>query len=238
MIRSSYLIIVFCCLAECLLSQVRDAGMWTDISLNLDLGKNLGASISPEVRLDENISRVARAFTDVGLQYKLGKYFSTGVTYRGGVSNSNYGFNGRHRMQYTLLCRYKLGDFAFTLQSRWQVAVTSFSAENDADFITTLRNKFQLKYTGLKGIDLSSSFETFNNTGRYSDFQLQNWRWIANVEKKINKRNSISLGYLIQKSLLDSPQQLDYVFLISYQYNLNLKKKKTDKDKELKPETR
>ena len=213
-------------------AQFRDAGLWVDYSLSTEFKKDFEFSISPEIRLDENLSRLARAFADVGAQYKITKQFFVSVTYRGGMRNDGEFYDPRHRFQFGLGIRRKAGDFTFTYQPRWQAAVKASSSENDADFVTTMRNKLQVKYTGLKGIDLSTSFEVFNNSTNYQGFVLQNWRWVGDIEKKINKQNSFSLGYLIQKSLLDSPQQIDFVILASYKMQLNLFGKKKDEEKE------
>jgi hypothetical protein len=49
---------------------------------------------------------------------------------------------------------------------------------------------------------------------------MTNWRWTAQVARKINKKQSVALGYLIQRDLTESPQHLDFVFLLSYKVEL------------------
>jgi len=233
MIRSKLLFIFFFALTLNTLAQYRDAGMWASFSANVDYKKRWEFSISPEMRLNENYSRVARLFADVGAQYKFSKQFFVTATYRGGARNAGDGFESRQRFQVGLGLRHKWNDFTITYQPRFQVSLEPHSSESDADFATTMRNKLQVKYEASKKMEYSTSFELFSNTAQYQQFVLQNWRWIAEAERRINKRNSVSLGYLIQKSLLDSPQELDYVLLLSYQVNLTTgknKKKKQDED--------
>lgn len=211
-------------------AQYKDAGMWLDAGLSMQLSKRLEVSVNPEIRLNENISRISRAFADLGLQYKFSKYFFTTFTYRSGIAQTRFGPDLRQRMQFGIGARGRVEDFTVTLQTRWQGQITSISAESDADFVTTLRSRIQVKYSGLKKTDLSTSFETFNTTSIYQNFDLTNWRWMANLERKLNKRQSLTIGYLIQKSLTDSPMEMDYVFLLSYQYSLNLRKKEEEKN--------
>ncbi|MFN0031343.1 MAG: DUF2490 domain-containing protein [Flavobacteriales bacterium] len=206
-------------------AQFKDAGMWTSLALSAELSKKLEVSISPEVRLDENITRLASAFTDAGAQYKFSKRLSISATYRGGVRRNDLFFDPRQRLQLGVALKKKWNDFTFTYQPRWQFAIANFAGESDADFVTTVRNRFKVNYSGLKKTDISTSFETFNATENNTNLALQNWRWIGEVERSLNKSQSLSVGYLVQKSLHDSPQEMDFVLLVSYQLQLDLKKK-------------
>lgn len=206
-------------------SQYRDAGLWSGTAANMQLSKKMQLNLAAEIRFRENITQMSRLFYEVGAEYKLKKWLDGSLTYRGGTANNNPYFDYRQRLQFGLAAKKKFDKFALTFQSRWQLGINGLSAENDADFYTTLRNKIQFKYTGLKGIDLATSYEIFNNTGTYQSFAMQNWRWVVSAEKKINKRNFLSLGYMIQKGLLDSPQEYDYIILLNYKFDIDLRKK-------------
>jgi hypothetical protein len=77
-----------------------------------------------------------------------------------------------------------------------------------------------VKYGGLKKTDLATSFEIFNAVSAYQQLAWTNWRWTAQVTHKISKKQSAALGYLIQRDLTESPQHLDFVFLLSYKVEL------------------
>jgi hypothetical protein len=49
---------------------------------------------------------------------------------------------------------------------------------------------------------------------------LTNWRWTAQVSRKITKKQTVVAGYLIQRDLTESPQEMDYVILVSYKVEL------------------
>ncbi|MBX7052236.1 MAG: DUF2490 domain-containing protein [Flavobacteriales bacterium] len=219
------------------LSQYRDAGLWSGVSGSFQTSKKIQLNLAGEIRLRENLSQMSRLFYEAGVEYKLKKWLDGSITYRGGTANNNPYFDYRQRLQFGLAAKKKFDKFAITFQSRWQLGINGISSESDADFYTTLRNKFQFKYTGLKGIDLSTSYEIFNNTGAYQSFAMQNWRWVISAEKKLNKRNFLSLGYMIQKGLLDSPQEYDFIILVNYKFELDLRKKdtKTEENPEKKP---
>lgn len=201
-------------------SQSKDAGLWADISIGKELTERFEISFSPEIRMDENISRWARCFADFGAEYKINKRFSTALVYRGGWSNDGVFVDYRQRMQYGWTWKQKWEDLVVQLQTRAQVSLAGSIGDADADFVTLWRNRFGVKYTGLKKIDLATSIEAFNSASRYNRLELQNWRWLATATREITKKQSIALGYLIQRDLTESPQEMDYVFLLSYKVDL------------------
>jgi len=225
MIRNSILIL-FCLIGFAGLSQYRDAGMWTSVALQTDINKKLTVSVSPELRLNENLTQVSRAFIDYGAQYKIKKFLFATATWRGGLANTGDYFETRRRLQLGLGTRYRTGDLGVTLTSRWQLSTNPNRAETDVDFTTTWRNKLALKYSVNKKTDLATSIELFHQEGRSQALELTDWRWMASVERSIKKRHSIELGYLIQKNIVASPQELDYVILLTYHIDINFKKKK------------
>jgi Protein of unknown function (DUF2490) len=226
------LFIGLCFIASTCLGQLRDAGLWADFSLSADVGKKWQLAIGPEVRLNENITNINRAFVDFAAQYKFNKHFFSTATYRAGVGDAGTYYSPRQRWQLGFGFRTKWNDFTFTYQPRWQIAVTSLTGESDADFVQTIRNRFQLKYALKKRLDVYSSFETFNDSSPYGSFELQNWRWIAGLALDLNKRNSVSLGYMLQRGFTSTQLRMDYIFLASYQIQLEWGKKSKNSEKE------
>jgi hypothetical protein len=201
-------------------SQTNDAGLWVDVGLSRELNDRVEITLSPEVRLDENISRWSRLFVDVGAEYKASKKFSLQAAYRGGIGNDGVHVDSRQRMQYGIAMKEKWNDWTIQLLSRAQFSMTGGLGDADADFTTIWRNRASVKYGGLKKTDLSSSFELFNSISAYQDLALTNWRWTAQVSRKITKKQAVSVGYLIQRDFTESPHQMDYVVLVSYKVEL------------------
>lgn len=225
-----FIFVVFTFIPVWALAQYRDAGLWSSVSASAQVSKKFQINLAAEIRLSENLSQLSRAFSEVGVEYKLRKWLDGSLTYRGGTANNQSSYDYRQRLQFGLAAKKKFDDFALSLQTRWQLGINGPNSDSDSDFYTTLRNKFQFKYTKLNGLDLATSGEIFNNTKAYQSFSLQNWRWTISVEKKINKKNYISLGYMIQKGLLDSPQELDYIIMVNYKLELDLRKKDENPD--------
>lgn len=211
--------ILFIFLSCFLSAQEKDAGLWTGIGLSYDVNKKLEVSISPEFRLEENISRVGSVFCDFGAEYKLGNGFFATATYRGGAKNRIDYFQTRQRLQLGLGYKWKSEDFSISYALRYQGSIQGgLSGDSDADFITIIRNKFAVKYEGVKKYTFSTSYEFFNSVALVNRLEWQNWRWTIEAERKLNKRNFISLGYLIQKDLKSSVPASDFVVLVGYKH--------------------
>ncbi len=191
-----------------------------DVGFSREMGERFEFALSPEVRLDENLSRWSRLFADASLEYKYNKHISLSAAYRGGAGNDGVHVDGRHRMQYGLGLKQKWNDWTVQYQSRVQFALNAAWSDADVDFNTTWRNRVTVKYGGLKKMDLATAYEIFNSVSAYQELAWTNWRWTANVSRKISKKQSASLGYLIQRDLTESPQHIDFVFLFSYKVEL------------------
>jgi hypothetical protein len=222
--------LIWLCLLACshLLAQIKDAGLWTEGTFNKELGKRWEYALVSEIRMDENVSRMSRAFTDLGAQYKINKWLQSALVYRVGLAENEGYYDLRHRIQLGLAFKTKKQDFSWTYAPRWQLALSAGQSD-DADISTTLRNRFQMKYDGWKDWELSMSYEFFHSTSAYRFLQWQNWRWISQVSYELNKRRSVSIGYLIQRKLTSSPNEVDFVVLVGYKYNLTKKKNKKEK---------
>lgn len=202
--------------------QFKDAGLWSEIAVSVE-HKDWTFQCAPEVRMHENITRVGRAFVDFGVQYKWSKQVFITSTYRAGVADQIDYYDTRQRMQLGMGWKQKFGDLTCTWLSRAQVAMQGRFAETDADFQTTWRNRVQLKYNLTKKWAVGSSMELFHNIERYQSASLQNWRWMATLDRDLPNKQSIRVGYLIQKNLSNSPQEIDFVFLLGYNFQFDWK---------------
>ena len=211
-----------------LMAQYRDAGLWTSFSAEYKLNKKTELSFAPELRMNENLTQVNSWFSDLGVQYKLPANLSFQAVYRVGYRNPILEPEVRQRLQLGLGYKYEWNDWTFGVASRYQAALRLIADDGDPDFISTWRNKFSVKYSGLKKWELSSGFEIFNSRSDWGVLDLTDWRFTCAAEYKINKRNFISFGYLIQKNLVARVPELDYVGLLSYK--LILKKNKTKEE--------
>jgi Protein of unknown function (DUF2490) len=202
-----------------------DAGLWTGLSLGFDLGKGLNGEIAPQIRFDENMSRISGAFSDFGIEKKIHDNLDFSLEYRGGVRRNDNVYDGRHRFSSGLTVKTDVKDFKLSYTIRYQLSPRLNGGEGDVDIKNVLRQKVGVKYSGIKKYALATSFEVFID-GEEDGFS--DWRWQGSIERKFSKRKFLSLGYLIQKNLYDL--RMDYVVLVTYKYDLKSFKKSKEEE--------
>lgn len=203
-------------------AQVKDAGLWTSVSFEAKVVKRLTATISEEVRFNENISEAGTIFTDVGLTYKRNKHFQFSGNYRFTQKRTveDY-YSFRHRFYVDVKYSHKLKPFDISLRSRFQDQYADIGRASDGGIPEYyLRNKLSL------GLDINKSYspyvsvELFSplNYPRYNAFD--NIRTIAGVEYSISKHHKMDIYYMIQKEVNVSEPRMDFVIGLGYSYKL------------------
>lgn len=205
-------------------AQEKDLGLWSGATFEYEVNDRLDLKLSPEIRFEENISRLGNAFGELSGSYKLTERISASATYRFGQRNKLDYFQLRQRLQFELGYKYKLENWTLGYAVRYQKTLQGNFSDSDPDFETVLRNKFSIKYTKIKKTDISAGWEFFHDGETEGGLAWQNWRATIEVERKLNKRNYFSLGYLIQKDLVSSVPSLDYVILVGYTHIIKKKK--------------
>jgi hypothetical protein len=209
---------------------VNDAGMWNAFSFSadvkdltpwkdLDFFKSMSVNVNPEIRFNENISKVSGYFTDLGLEKKWSKFLSTNVEYRIGGRREETWFNLRRRWSFGGQVSIPIERFKFSSTTRYQVAN---NISSDVDLNSTWRQKLGVEYSLKKDLSVQVSHELF-----FRPVTLENsdWRSQFVLKYKVNKSNAFSLGYLIQRNLGNA--DMDFVIVSGYKWEFNKKKEKS-----------
>ena len=208
---------------------VNDAGMWNAFSFSGDIKdltpwkdpkifKDWSIHVDPEMRYDENISRLYGYFADLGTDKKWSKYFLTSVEYRLGARREENWYNLRTRWSLGAQVSLPFKDFKFSATTRYQVAKV---ITTDLDLKSTWRQKISMEYSGWKNLGIQMSHELFLLPISLSN---TNWRSQISLKYKIDKSKGISLGYLVQRDLTNA--DMDFVILTGYKWEFNKKKDK------------
>jgi hypothetical protein len=203
-------------------AQVKDAGLWTSVNFEAKVVKRLTATISEEVRFNENITEAGTIFTDVGLTYKFNKHLQIGGNYRFIQKRTvaDY-YSFRHRFYADAKYSYKIKPFDISLRSRFQDQYSDIGRASDGGIPEYyLRNKFNMGFDLNKPYSPYISFELFSplNYPRYNAFD--NIRTAAGIEYTFSKHHKIDVYYMIQKELNVSKPQTDFVIGLGYSYKL------------------
>jgi hypothetical protein len=230
-IMNRYLLsLLFSIYITCTYAQVNDAGLWTSLSAEKKLSKGFTASLSQELRFNENISELGTAFTEAGVEHKIIKRIAIGLGYRFiQKKNPDDSYSLRHRLLIDLTYRYKAGEFSFSLRERFQSQVADVASGEDGFLpVNYLRNKLTIKYSPDKK-DFSPwiSTEVFYQLNNNRGNEIDNMRYAAGVDFDFNKHHSIGLFYLINQEINVSNALTEYISGIGYKYTFPGTKKKT-----------
>lgn len=200
------------------LGQYTDGGVWAGVSLKKDLPNGFDLGVDIQGRTEMMSTHLATVFTDIAGEYKVNKWLKTSLTYRFGVLNEIEGFQAtRHRFALDLKFDHDFGKPEFDFRLRYQAGQRSTSEEGIADLRDAIRYKIKGKMKLIKKTDISSSFEYFQDPDltRYS---LTDWRWQLEIERKVKKRQYLSVGYLLQRQMNTNDPLTEHVLTIGYTF--------------------
>jgi hypothetical protein len=230
MIRRNTALVVLICFASFVSAQnMDDAGMWNAFSFSGDIKdftpwkdpksfKDISVHIDPEMRFDENVSRLYGYFADLGADKKWSKYFLTSVEYRLGAKREENWYNLRTRWSFGTQLSLPFRDVKLSATTRYQIAKVNTT---DLDLKSTWRQKVSIEYSRWKNFGIQMSHELFILP---ITLENTNWRSQVSLKYKIDKSNGIALGYLVQRDLTNA--DMDFVILTSYKWEFNKKKEK------------
>jgi hypothetical protein len=202
--------------------QVKDAGLWTSAGFEFKVVKKITASISEEVRFNENISEVGMILTDLGMSYKYNKHFQFSVGYRYSQKREveEY-YSIRHRFNADIKYEKKIKPFEIKYRIRLQGHYSDIGRASDGGIPEYyLRNKLAMNLDLEKSYSPYISLELFSSLNYPRISAFEGIRTTAGVEYKFSKHHKIDLFYLVQKELNVSNPETDFVVGLGYFFKL------------------
>jgi len=203
-------------------AQVKDAGLWTALSIETKLSKKISVGLSQEFRFNENISELGTAFTEAGLSYKLNKHFQIAANYRFTQKRrTDDNYNLKNRIYFDVKYGKKVKPIQITFRSRFQdeFSTTVYSSKASiADFY--LRNKLNLEWDLDKPFAPYISIELFSPLNFPHEFLFDNIRSSAGIEYSLTKKQKFDIYYMVQKELNVSLPEIDFIMGIGYSFKL------------------
>jgi hypothetical protein len=202
-----------------------DAALWTTLNIQKKLTQSWVIQFTEEFRLRDNFRQLNLFYSDFCLEYRKLDWFRFGVSYRWINKYQAEGwFSYRHRLTLDAIFRSKWRRFGFSYRNRLQTEVQDLNNSADGRIPEWYsRHRVELKYN-TKGrfqpfVAYEARFQVKDPRRRESDGLWHRNRFSAGVQYEIDKRNSVSLYYLIQREFsVSSPQQL-YVAGLEYNFN-------------------
>lgn len=221
----SSLIFLIC---NAVVAQNNDFGTWSGLTIAKNLPAKFDLGINFQLRLNENSTQVKTYFYDINLSRKLNDNFKGFISYRMGGKRQLDGFYlASQRFSFGLSAKIKKEELKFGYRIKLQNSNNNFIAsDSHADIGFVVRNKISVKRKIIKKTSMWASYELF--TGAFeSQLVITDWRWKIGVDRKIKKRQYLSLGFQIQRELINSNPLTDYILFVGYEIELKKRKKRT-----------
>src|SRR4051812_20651333 len=93
-----YILPAFLLFSSAAFSQVEDVELWTGAQLSHKFSRQFTADVTGQLRFDQNMSRLSRAYIQPGFDYNFSKSLRVGFAYRFISVNENDYYSKRHRL--------------------------------------------------------------------------------------------------------------------------------------------
>ncbi len=203
-------------------SQVQDANLWMNVSVEKKIIQSLSISLNQEFRMNENITELGTFFTEIGATYKINKYFRISANYRFiNKRRLDDSYSKRHRYFFDLTIRKKFSPVILSFRTRFQSQYTDvFSSEDGKIPACYSRNKLTIKYDDGNNLKPYFYAELFSPLKHPFDVFIDNARFSAGLEYEINRMNTIDVFYIFQKEYNVNNPETDHVIGLGYYLSL------------------
>ena len=201
-------------------AQTNDAQMWLSIDLEKKLNPKLSLHFAEELRMNENLTEAGTIFSDLAVSYDITRSLSASLNYRFiNKRRPDNTYDIRHRYYFDLTYKYAPKPFIITLRARVQQQYTDiFTSEKGKIPINYERTRLKIafdRWKPLRPFLATEVFIPFSNS-RYSSFTVDCIRYQAGLDYKINKHQSITAFYMIQKEMNVANPETDFVGGLGY----------------------
>lgn len=205
---------------------LKDAGIWTTISVEKDITNKISIGIDEEMRLRDNFSRLNLFYTNFNFNYKPIKNFKIGIAYRS-IEKWQYKwqqFSFRHRLMLDLTYKYKSVNWEVAYRSRVQSELQDIYSDDKGKIPEWFwRHKFDFKYK-IKNLDpyagLELRYQIADPRMPESNGIWHRLRYYAGVDYDINDFNTVGVYYLIQHEF--NVIKPEYIYIVGLQYKIQL----------------
>src|ERR1035437_197110 len=199
-----------------------DAGSWNTFNVEYGINSKFTVLFTEECRVKENFSRLNLFYTNLGVEYKVTKYFKAALVYRfiDKYQDDNT-FSYRHRLMLDLTLKNKFGKFGLSYRQRLQAEEKDIYS-SDAGRINEWysRNKFAVKYDLNKPytpyVSVELRYQLHNPRKLESEQTWHRVRYVAGIDYTLNDKNTVGVYYLIQKECNVLDPQDEYIVGLEY----------------------
>lgn len=204
--------------------QQSDFQFWPQVQFGYNLSGKFKLSLEEEVRLRENAGQLKKELTDLGLTYKVSKFFRLSLNYRIELTSRNPGdYSWRNGIYADITLRKGFNRFQADYRIRFQSPkVEAVSEVASLNQWLKNRHKISLEYD-IKGIPLTPEIEAelFIPFEKQQALMIDEYRLWAKLSYALNKKNEIGIKYGIQQEVNVKDPLRAYILGISYSLDFN-----------------
>ncbi len=215
----SLFLLLFLVLTKVSNAQTNDAGLWLSGAIEKKFTQRVYMEGKVALRFKDNVSSLASFYGDLGVGYKLMKGLKIEAHYRYS-EKTKQDKNNDERQRYYADLTYKLKtgtpikiSFRLRLQKQYANLLTSDKGAIPKNAIR-LAAKVAYGYKKYEPFVSAELYYLFDQPENY----FKRIRYKAGVEYELNKRNSFTVYYMIQKQLNKIDPLRSFVVGLSYNY--------------------
>ena len=202
-------------------SQSDDFQLWTRVSIKWDLSNTTRVYAEEELRFFENISRLDKNNTEIGISQEFSDRWEGTLFYRLINNRSLEGFyESDHRFAAQLTYTYALGDWQFWGTPRIQLTYDDFGRSANWQIPDTyLRTEFGLsKEFKQRGLEPHFDVEFWYPIERGHPVFFDEYRITAGMQYKVDKTRRWDFFYRYQSEFQVSNPDASHILGISYAF--------------------
>ena len=197
-------------ITNCFSQVENDAGLWTTFTIQKKITKKISVVVDQEFRLRENFQRINLFYTNLGVDYKLNKYFKLSPSYRAiqkiRLDNT---VSHRHRLSMDATIKKKFNKITLAERVRYQIEVQ--------DYLTSSKGRLPEQFISC---ELRYQIRSWRGNDMFYNNSFHRIRNIVGADYEFNNKNSITLYYLIQNEF--NINNLENIYIIGIAYTLSL----------------
>lgn len=190
------------CLYGCLgFSQNQTFETWVELAVSKEISHNLSLGVVEETRFQQNGYLLKLFSGEFGLDYKIAKPLSVGITYKCSQKNKEQGFFATNTYSVNASYKEKFGPFKLAYRNKFESSKETFINEySDLFYSYTDRNKLKLTYSKKSAnIEPSVSIETFHPINNLTSYGVSEIRYGGGVWFDLPKKFELELGVIYKK---------------------------------------
>lgn len=195
-----------------------DTELWTSAQLKIDVLEDWRIDVEQQLRLDDHFSSFHQYFSELGIRYKINKYFDLKAQYRYSVTDEEHN-EGRISLDFG--AEYDIKDFPVDILYR--LRLQDEKIEYTGQKKTYMRHRIGIDYNMSKLVDPYFEYESFFKFNQKNEFRRN--RYTLGLQWKLNKKAELVTFGRYQKEFNVKAPKSVFIVGLGYSYDLDLRKK-------------